>query len=258
MATSAALPTAVLAIYATLSLPAIYVAIKHGFKHGAILGWGFLLAFCVIRITSSALEIRDEASSTAALLSGIGLSPLLSSACGVLHESRAYLFRKVNKYLEIPWLVLFHLQVMTAIALVASGASRLNNTLSPDQVTRSLALVRAGMVILLLAWFLLTGFAVTTLGALGYKRKAVNYNEGKKLLLAVIIATPFLGIRVLERLVYYFTQNPLLNPVTGSISLRAGLEVVEEMIVTLFLVVAGIITRSSGFIPRILSKVENL
>ncbi|KAI1075963.1 hypothetical protein F5B20DRAFT_343677 [Whalleya microplaca] len=251
MTTSPALPAALLAIYSTLSLPTIYVAVQHGIKHGAILGWAFLLAFCLIRITSSALEIEDETSSTAILLTGIGISPLLSSVCGVLHESHAYLLPKANKRLGVPWLVLFHFQVMTAIALVAVGASNLNKaTLIPDQVSHNLSLVRAGMIILLIAWVFLTVLAVVTLGALSHKRRTMeNYTEEKKLLLVILIAIPFLGIRVFERLVYYFTQTTLVDPITRSIGLRTGLEVIEEIIVTLLLVIVGIMTRNAGKSP---------
>ncbi|KAI2470766.1 hypothetical protein F4781DRAFT_389755 [Annulohypoxylon bovei var. microspora] len=56
MSSSTGLALALLVIYITLSLPAIYVAVKHGLKHGAIVGWFFLFTFCTHRIIASALE----------------------------------------------------------------------------------------------------------------------------------------------------------------------------------------------------------
>lgn len=87
MASSTALPLALLIIYITLSLPAIYVTIKHGVRHGVIVGWFFLFAFCTLRIVATAIELNDADSSSALLIASIGLSPLLAAVCGVLHEA---------------------------------------------------------------------------------------------------------------------------------------------------------------------------
>ncbi|KAI8963492.1 hypothetical protein F5Y11DRAFT_319405 [Daldinia sp. FL1419] len=246
MATSA-LPIALLAIYLTLSPSLVYIAIKHGLKHGAIIGWAFLFIFCTLRIISSAIQIHDTYSSSAALVASIGLSPLLAATCGVLHEARAYMFPKSRRPIDTPYLIFFHLLVTTAIALVASGASKLDDDkLPPDQIKKGHSLAKVGMIMLFLGWF-----SIAMLVYITYKesqarnfRKPSKSETGKKLLLAVTISLPFLGIRVLDRMVYFYTQNPELNPVTGSLGLRVGLEVIEEIIVTLLFIVVGIATRN--------------
>ncbi|KAI0380483.1 hypothetical protein F5Y04DRAFT_99237 [Hypomontagnella monticulosa] len=249
MASSTALPLALLIIYITFSLPVIYVAIKHGFKHGAIVGWFFLFAFCTLKIVSSAIEMNDPHSSGAVLVGSIGLSPLLAAFCGVLHEARAYIIPKSRRPCDLAYLIIFHLLVTTAIAIIASGASDLSKTtLSPDQINRDNALVKAGIVMLFVGWISLAILTIMTFRHISTRTsgKLADNGAGKKLLLAVAVSIPFLGIRVLERLVYYFTQNPLLDPISGSFGLRVGLEVVEEIIVTLLLVVAGVLTRNIG------------
>ncbi|KAI2779906.1 hypothetical protein F4815DRAFT_471562 [Daldinia loculata] len=247
MASSTALPVALLVIYLTISPSLIYIAIKHGLKHGAIVGWSFLFIFCTLRIVASAIEIHDTHSSSAALVASIGLSPLLAAACGILHESRAYTLPKSRRPFDAPYLIFFHILVTTAIALVAAGASKINDdTLPPDHIKRSLALVKGGMIILLLGWLSLAVITLTTFrdSLVRESKKLAGSESGKKLLLAAAIAIPFLGIRVLERVVYFFTQNQELNPVTGSLGLRVGLEVIEEIIVTLLFVFTGIMTRN--------------
>ncbi|KAI1103044.1 hypothetical protein F4804DRAFT_247265 [Jackrogersella minutella] len=247
MASSAGLALALLIIYITISLPNIYIAIKHGFKHGAVVGWFFLFSFCTLRIISSAIEMSDVQSTSAALITSIGLSPLLAAACGILHESRAYILPKSRRPFDIPYLIFFHIVVTTAIALVASGASKLNdNTLPPDQMKSSQSLVEGGMVLLLLSWISIAILTVATFQhtLIRESRKLAEIEGGKKLLLAVTFSVPFLGIRVLERFIYFFTENPELNPVSGSLGLRVGLEVIEEIIVTFSFVIAGIITRN--------------
>ncbi|KAI1798689.1 hypothetical protein F4811DRAFT_167501 [Daldinia bambusicola] len=247
MASSTALPVALLIIYLTISPSLIYIIKKHGLKHGAFIGWFFLFLFCTLRIVASAIEIHDSHSSSAALVASIGLSPLLAAACGILHESRVYILPKSRRPFDTQYLVLFHGLITIAIALVASGAAKLNNTsLTPDQLKRSHNLVKGGMILLLLGWLSLALVTLATHGnSLAQRpRGLAKGGSGRTLLLAVAISIPFLGIRLLERTVYFFTQNQDLNPVTGSLGLRVGLEVIEEIIVTLVFVFIGILTRN--------------
>lgn len=77
------LSAAQLAIYALLTLPTIYILIRHG-KPG-IPGWLGLVAFCGIRVVAGAASLdHDNPASTT--ISSIGLSPLLLAALGILHE----------------------------------------------------------------------------------------------------------------------------------------------------------------------------
>lgn len=84
---NSAYASAVLAIYLVLSLPAVYTAYKHGVQNRlAWLGWGYFILFCILRITGSAMQIADPESSGAAIISSVGLSPLIIGAAGILHE----------------------------------------------------------------------------------------------------------------------------------------------------------------------------
>lgn len=143
--------------------------------------------------------------------------------------------------------MVFHLLVTTAIALVAVGASGLSKTtLSPAQITSNQSLVKADMVMLLLEWGFITAltFLASQQAYAKATRKLANDRGGKTLLLAMAISIPFLGIRVLERFIYFFTQNPYLSLVSGSLGLKVGLEVVEEIVVSSSLIIAGVLTRN--------------
>lgn len=87
MSTDHSLPAAILAIDSLLSVPAIYNIFKHGFRHAAVLGWGYFFIFLSLRIISSALQLGSSDSTTASLVTSIGLSPLLLSMLGLLHEA---------------------------------------------------------------------------------------------------------------------------------------------------------------------------
>lgn len=74
-----------LAIYTLFALPITYLLIRH-VKHG-FLGWLYLLIFCVLRVTGSAMFLHDPTSSGAVVIVNIGLSPLLLATLGILHEA---------------------------------------------------------------------------------------------------------------------------------------------------------------------------
>ena len=81
------LALAVLIIFATLAIPTIFVAWRHGFRGLAILGWGYLFVFCSLKIIGSAMQLSDPKGVGASIVNNIGLSPLLLAVAGVLHES---------------------------------------------------------------------------------------------------------------------------------------------------------------------------
>lgn len=74
-----------LAIYALFTPPITYLLIRHARR--GFLGWLYLLIFCVLRVTGSAMFLRDPASSGAVVILNIGLSPLLLATLGILHEA---------------------------------------------------------------------------------------------------------------------------------------------------------------------------
>lgn len=84
---STALSIAQLAIYLILAPPAVFILVKHG-KLG-LLGWFYLFVFTTLRIVGSALQISagESPSSSALIVSSIGLTPLLLAAAGIGHEA---------------------------------------------------------------------------------------------------------------------------------------------------------------------------
>lgn len=83
------LNTAQLAIYAALTIPVIYILLRHG--RPGFLGWFYVLAFCSLRVVGGAMSLSADkngsTNSTAAIISNIGLSPLLIGISGILHEA---------------------------------------------------------------------------------------------------------------------------------------------------------------------------
>lgn len=87
--TTDGLSAAKLAIYLVLLQPALYCLWKHG-KTG-FLGWLYIQIFCVLRIATGGIGLHgNQTGQAAVVLNSIGLSPLLLSVSGILHEALVY------------------------------------------------------------------------------------------------------------------------------------------------------------------------
>jgi hypothetical protein len=86
------LSIAELAIYVVLVPAVIYILLRHG-KPG-YLGWGFLIVFCGLRLAADGIQIsnHDKAakgepvSNAGAIVNAIGISGLLYTLSGIIHE----------------------------------------------------------------------------------------------------------------------------------------------------------------------------
>ncbi|UKZ83460.1 hypothetical protein TrVFT333_011269 [Trichoderma virens FT-333] len=237
--------TAELAIYATLTIPNIYILFKHG--RSGILGWAYLLAFCTLRIVGGAMDLSG--STTAGIISSVGLSPLLLAASGILQEARSYYCDPLEKKLEWTGVLLFHGIVTTGVAILATGASNLESSnVKPADVSTDTSLVKAGIALLTLAWAIV---AIVSVWALAHPAKFPKSKSstaaGTKLLWSVLISDVFSGIRVIYSLVALVTQDESLNPLTGALTIRVLLSLLPELISVLAFITAGILTRNAAW-----------
>jgi hypothetical protein len=83
--TTDGLSAAKLAIYLILLQPALYCLWKHG--RTGFLGWLYIQIFCVLRVATGGIGLHgNQTGEAAVILNSIGLSPLLLSISGILHE----------------------------------------------------------------------------------------------------------------------------------------------------------------------------
>lgn len=184
-----AITTAELALYAILAIPVLFVLVKHG--RPGLLGWFYLQAFCVLRIVGGGMALSNSPS--AMIVGNIGLSPLLLGASGIFHEayesprqrqyriitnkscSFEYLNRERNAKVQLIMVLMFHMLVVGATALVAAGGSALQKA-EPD--ASAAALLKAGMGVFLLAWVLLAGSVVVAVARGGRKQAGRSVEVG--------------------------------------------------------------------------------
>ncbi|KAJ5335983.1 hypothetical protein MYU51_020133 [Penicillium brevicompactum] len=233
------LSAAELAIYIILAIPTVYLLAKHG-RQG-LLGWLFLSIFCSLRIIGSALGLRDS-SPTASLISSVGLSPLLLTANGILHEARIYRVAGLDQKLEWTFALVYHIVVVGGVALTAAGSAKLQSHEEP--IDKAEKIVKAGIAILTVCWVALV--AATGLTFAVPARKSVAGRAGTTLLWALGVALVFIGIRVFYSLVYLCTQNQSLNPTTGSLTVRVILGFLSELIAVLVFIGSGFMTKGAS------------
>ncbi|KAE8384464.1 hypothetical protein BDV23DRAFT_191629 [Aspergillus alliaceus] len=239
-----------LALYAPLTLPTLYLLYSHG-RHG-LLAWLYLLAFCVLRITGAAMGLNDPHNAGTQIISSIGLSPLLLSIDGMLHEARIYCLAP-SKRIEWAFMALIHVLVATGVAMAGVGAGGLLSDMPKDS---DLSNIKVGMVLLEVAWVVLVLWGLWTLwnGRDGGWKSGANRGapaglarrEGVLILTGALIALPLVEISVIYMLVAELTQRAHLNPTTGSLAVRIVLGFFPELLAAVVLVLFGIMTRGVG------------
>ncbi|OAA50216.1 C6 zinc finger domain protein [Beauveria brongniartii RCEF 3172] len=181
-------------------------------------------------------------SKTATIIGNIGLSPLLLAASGILHESNS--LRKVGDDAKLEWAVVLALHILTAgtTAILAIGASALQ---SSSPLPSDLTKVKVGIALLTTGWIILVGWAVQP----WFRRSNTLHVEASltegKILIGVVLASIFIGIRVLYTLVAFVSQKKSLNPVTGTLAVRVVLVLLPELAVSLILLAYGWIIRNA-------------
>ncbi|KAM5355074.1 hypothetical protein ACJ41O_001720 [Fusarium nematophilum] len=195
------------------------------------------------------MQLGDNPGSGAAIVTSVGLSPLLLAVAGVLHEARYYHAspekRRLDAKKETRIIILFHMQVVLGIALVAIGMSKLMSGTTQDRINQAWTLAKVGAAVLLLAWLAVAVVAIR--GAIAGHLRVKNqtpHNHSPRLLLAVLITLPFVGIRVMATFIYVITENQSLSAMTGTLGARVGLYIFEEITATLIMVGVGIVTRN--------------
>lgn len=243
-----AIAIAQLAVYIFLLPLIFYLLYAHG-KRG-VLGYIYLSIFCTLQIVSAGLQIATPTSITAAILSSVGLSPLLLGLAGLLHEAHVYLSPQNTRKSKLGWAFQLQLHVVTiaAIALIAVGTANLSHDAGTSKYDTDLKLRKIGSIILLLAFFAITVHAAWIL---------VNHRLGenalaKKLLYGTLPALPLIFARLIYTIVYSFASptSPTfraLNPETASIAIRVIFIFLLPLLAVLGLIGGGIASRQ---LPR--------
>ncbi|MCJ1328187.1 hypothetical protein MMC10_004862 [Thelotrema lepadinum] len=217
-----------------------YNLIVHG-KNGA-LGWFFLQQFCLLRaigyIIVKAATSADmlEAGS---IIAQVALSSLFFGFFGIWHECTSTTRYKHPFLFGWKAQVVLHLAVAVSIGLLVPGAiEAIDDKPTFSNPKPGDNLVLAGISLFVVCWFALLYIVVVL------NKTPGKLDLEKKLLLAITICTPLLGIRVLYSLLGAAIDSQSWSFVTGgTIAEAVVLAALPEFIIITTLAIAGVIVK---------------
>ena len=240
--------------YMTLIPVTIYLGYRHG-KHG-FLGWFYLNAFCALRAAADIVQIIDrnqptnQPSIASAILSSLGLSPLILSASGFLHESHRYHLNatmskaKVRTSTRWLWFAQFQIHGVSGAGMIflIIGSVNLVSAKTTSEENHDDKLRSIGAVLIFLLWLGLCQYALWL--HFQCRKNATRSQQHHTIITTTLIALPFIGIRSIYSVVYTFDhKSTALNPVTGSFAVKLFLVVLVQLLAAIALIVGGYLAR---------------
>ncbi|KAJ5493550.1 hypothetical protein N7463_009637 [Penicillium fimorum] len=251
-----------LIIYIPTALLTIWVVLRHGFHKQ--LGWIYLSIFSGIRVGGAVMEILNTKNPSNAndkewtlILQSVGLSPLLLSTLGLLKrvfdetsqhvpsspDSKRNIFLQIFASFGITGRLkivqLLHLPALIALILAISGGT--------DQASSNISDHASGKtktrvaVILFLAIYV----AACTLWTITVRDIGIMVSSQNRIFFCVLLALPFIAIRILYSLISDFGNNHQFSIVDGDTRIQLVMATLEEFVVVLMYTVLGLITPKS-------------
>lgn len=137
--------------------------------------------------------------------------------------------------LRVRLLEMLHLPIMLALILAIVGGTRISSSDSSKQSSGE-SFEKAGAIIFLVSYLAVVAFAVLTM------TDSRNLPQGeKRILYAVLGSLPLLAVRLLYSLLVDFANNKTFNIVDGNPTVQLCMAIIEEFIVTVFFLAAGLV-----------------
>jgi hypothetical protein len=217
-----------LVVYIPALLVALFVCKKHGFTRAS--GWMYTLILCVVRIAGAVCELLTFSDSSTTLiktmiiLDSIGLSPLLLATLGMLSRLNDWINARSKGHFGVKQFRLIQLLITIGLILaIAGGTSGSTNSNGTPQVATTskvaIALYIVAFVAIVLVW-------VVSMAGL-----SVVPSAERRVAFAVLIALPFVLVRLVYSACVVFLHSHLFNLVNGSVVVNAVMAVATEFIV---------------------------
>jgi hypothetical protein len=245
-----------LALYTILVPPALFIAYRHG-RHG-ILGYFYLNISIAVRIAAAISQLVNSNNSnnsdpaatlslTTAILSSIGLSPLVLAISGILHELHHYLHQAsattTSKKNRSRWALFLQVQIHTictvGMVLLILGSIHLAEAKSTSDANAAYKLRSAGAVLWFVTWLVLVQY----IAWLFFRYRGIKgdvFRSTSALRNWTLVALLFGGAKVVYAAVYTLDHaDAAINPITGSFAIKVVLVVGVQFCAALAMTVGG-------------------
>lgn len=223
-----------LIIYFPCLIVASIICSRHGFSRSS--GWVFTLVLCLIRIIGACCQLatyHDQSSGlleAAFILDSVGISPLLLATLGLL--SRCVDSLNSNSTNMFHMLQFRATQLIITLGLILSIVGGTNSVSSSGTFTVQ-PTSKAGLLLCAVGWVILTLRTIFTIPQFS------SQTSEKHIAIAVIIALPFIAVRIIYSLLAVFLHNHDFSLINGSVAIRVVMAVLEEFFVVVIYLAVG-------------------
>jgi hypothetical protein len=230
-------------IYSPAVLVGIYLAARPGF--GRNWGWFYLVLFCLARIIGPAMQLstlhgppKASLYEGYAILNNVAISPLQLLILGTLSRLLDSIHKTYNTFLKVWMLYIIYAAVVLGLILGIVGGIDASNSFEQKHVFHPGTLNKAGSIILITCYVAIV--AITAL--ISISKSHIEPGENR-LYLAVVLALPFLLVRLVYTGFSTFSYNPKFNILDGNTTIFICMALIEELIIIIIFEVAGLALR---------------
>jgi hypothetical protein len=230
-------------IYSPAVLVGIYLAARPGF--GRNWGWFYLVLFCLARIIGPAMQLstlhgppKASLYEGYAILNNVAISPLQLLILGTLSRLLDSIHKTYNTFLKVWMLYIIYAAVVLSLILGIVGGIDAGNSFEQKHVFHPGTLNKASSIILITCCIAIV--AITAL--ISIFKSHIEPGENR-LYLAVVLALPFLLVRLVYTGFSTFSYNPKFNILDGNTTIFICMALIEELIIIIIFEVAGLALR---------------
>jgi hypothetical protein len=246
-----------LIVYTPACLFSIFLCIRHGF--GINKGWLFLLIFSLVRIAGASVELATigfpssiPLLTSAALLSSVGLSPLLLTTLGLLSRVCKSINKEYHTLIQPIYIRLLRLPIILALVLVIIGSDNSANDLIHHGTYPIQVLTKVGIIVLIAV------FAVVALITAIFIVLRSHAEPGEqRLIYAIAASIPSILIRLIYVVLLTFSNTGTFSILHGSVVGLGWMAIMQEMIVVIIYIGIGLTLPRKIKGPRVGEQVEN-
>jgi hypothetical protein len=234
-----------LCVYVPSFFVGIYLATRQGFGRNS--GWLYLILFCLARTIGPALQLaaiswpkNAKLYEGYAILNSVAISPLELVILGTLSRLVDNIHKTYNTFLRT-WVLQF-IQVLVIVGLILgiiggvdAGNSFEQPNTSGEHVFHPGSLNEAGSILLIVCYV-----AIIALTAIISVFMSHLEAGEKRLLLAVVLALPFLLVRIVYTGLSTFSYNPKFNILDGDVTIFLCVALTMEFIIVIIFEATGL------------------
>ncbi|SLM33558.1 hypothetical protein LPUS_02066 [Lasallia pustulata] len=214
---------AIIVLYVPVFFTAIFLATRHGL--GLNSGWICLIVFSVIRMLYSSFQLATINQPTdvglyigAAVMSGVGLGPLILAAVGMLIRVR----NSIRKNYETV-IVNTHLHLIQAVTIVGVILALAGGIKAGEDFKRSGHFIILSLTKIAISLFVVGFTAVLTVAIFTAFNVAHIERGERRLLLAIVLSLPFLFVRLVYSCYVSFANEARFSLINGSASIMLAM-----------------------------------